>query len=348
MASAIGYSTSTMPSASDRPTYIPDQLQQYYNHIGLPTSCHLTADSVQKLDVNKQLDFISRLIRYQLCKVPFENLDLHYSPVKGISLNHVFLFDKIVKRNVGRGGYCMQNNAFFGSVLRSLGFSVMSTGARVSRQVDDGSSGKNQTEEVEYGGFGHQVNILFFPNGKKYFCDVGFGASGPTFMVPLENGFTAINTGTEDKVASSMRLHRGFTANNTHRSPGQELWIYSVKYGRADDESKPWIQSYCFSETEFFPSDFEIMSGWVSTSRTSMFVNKVICQKFLMAEDGESLIGDITLVDSSIKERRFGESKQLTEIKSEDDRVTALEKYVGVKLRRDESMGISGFPSAIS
>lgn len=348
MASAIGFSTSTMPSSSARPTYTPDQIQQYYNYIGLPSASQLTAEAVQKLDVNEQLDFVSRLIRYQLCKVPFENLDLHYSPIKGISLNHTFLFDKIVTRDAGRGGYCMQNNAFFGSILCSLGFSVMSTGARVSRQIDDGTAGKNQTQEVDYGGFGHQVNFLIMPDGKKYFCDVGFGSSGPTFVVPLEDGFTAVNTGSKENVASSSRLHRGFTANNTHRGQAQELWIYSIKYGRADDDSKPWIQCYCFSETEFFPSDFEIMSGWVSTSRTSMFVNRVICSKFLMADDGQSLIGDVTLADSAIKERRFGENKSLAEIKSEKDRVEALERYLGVRLREDERMGISGFPSAIS
>lgn len=242
----------------------------------------------------------------------------------------------------------MQNNAFFGTILHSLGFSVMSTGARVSKQIDDGTAGKTHNEDVAYGGLGHQVNIVTIPNGKKYFCDVGFGASGPTFCVPLENGFTAINTGTTGKVASSMRLTRGFTANNTHRNPEQELWIYSIKYGSVDDESKPWIQCYCFSETEFFPSDFEIMSGWVSTSRSSMFVNKVICQRFLMAEDRQSLIGDITLFETAIKERRFGESQQLVEIRSEEDRVDALEKYMGVKLKEDERMGIASFPSAIS
>lgn len=337
-----------MVSSSDRPTYTADQLKQYFTYIDLPTPFHHTADSVQKLDAQELLKFVATLIRHQLCKIPFENLDLHYSPVKGISLNHVFLFGKVVTRNAGRGGYCMQNNSFFGTILRSLGFSVMSTGARVSKQVDDGTAGTHQTEEVAYGGLGHQVNIITLPDGKKYFCDVGFGASGPTFAVPLETGYTAVNTGTKDRVASSMRLHRGFTANNTHRNPEQELWIYSIKYGRADDDSKPWIQCYCFSETEFFPSDFEIMSGWVSTSRTSMFVNKVICQKFLMSEDGECLVGDITLNEDAIKERRFGESKMLMETKSEKDRVGALERYMGVRLREDEKMGIIGFPSAIS
>ena len=335
-----------MASPSVRMNYTQDQIKLYLDYVNLPRSYQEFSNHA--VNATGQLDFLSNLIRHQLCAVPFENLDLHYAPVKGISLNHLFLYDKIVVRNAGRGGYCMQNNAFFGSILRSFGFSVMSTGARVSKQIDDGTAGKNGAEEVAYGGFGHQVNTVTLLNGKKYFCDVGFGASGPTFAIPLEHGFTAVNTGTEDRVASSMRLTRGFTANNTHRGPEQELWIYSIKYGRADDDEKPWIQCYCFSETEFFLSDFEIMSGWVSTSRTSMFVNKVICQRFLMANDGQSLIGDITLFEGAIKERRFGESKQLAEIKSEEDRVNALETYMGVKLREDEKMCILGFPTSIS
>lgn len=35
------------------------------------------------------------------------------------------------KWQAGRGGYCMENNCFFGTVLRSIGFDVYSAGARV-------------------------------------------------------------------------------------------------------------------------------------------------------------------------------------------------------------------------
>ena len=47
------------------------------------------------------------------------------------------LYEKLVERKRGRGGYCMENNYFFGTVLRSLGFGVYSAGAKV---CEDGES----------------------------------------------------------------------------------------------------------------------------------------------------------------------------------------------------------------
>lgn len=183
--------------------------------------------------------------------------------------------------------------------------------------------------------------------GKKYFCDVGFGSPGPTFPVPLEEGYSQMNTGEKGHVASSMKVARGHIANNTGREPEQLLWQYWVKYGRAEDHSKDWIPCYCFAETEFFPYDYDIMNCWISTDRKSPFVNRVICQKFVMADDGESLVGDITLNDTNIKERRLGKSSVLAEIKSERDRTEALEKHMGVILSEPEKAGILGFPTMI-
>jgi len=61
--------------------------------------------------------------------VPFENLSLHYSKLPGISLDTEDLFEKIVERR--RGGYCMEVNCFFATVLDTLGYEVVPTGARV-------------------------------------------------------------------------------------------------------------------------------------------------------------------------------------------------------------------------
>lgn len=334
------------PQPSDRPVYTDEQLHQYYTYIEFPESDRCTKETLQSQDPDAQLTFLAKLVRYQLCKIPFENLDLHYSTVKGISLDTDFLFNKVVERNVGRGGYCMQNNGFFATVLRSLGFAVMTAGARVARSLDEGSAPKGPDGEGVYGGYGHQVNIVTI-GGSKYFVDVGFGSICPTFPVPLVEGFTQANTGTEEKIATSMKLTRGFAATNTSRTAEQTLWLYSAKFSKADDDSRPWIPCYCFCETEFFPADFNVMSHYVSTNRASIFVNMIMVQKFLMSEDKQTLIGDIQLVNQVIKERRFGESTPLMEINSDDDRVEALNKYLGLKLTKAEREGIRGFPSEI-
>jgi arylamine N-acetyltransferase len=96
-------------------------MSQYLDHINLPQ---------EKRNSPLALDFLTELVMRQLAKVPFESLTLHYSKHHLLSLEPEDLFEKVVTRNMG--GYCMENNTFFGVVLRSLGFKLISTGARVN------------------------------------------------------------------------------------------------------------------------------------------------------------------------------------------------------------------------
>ena len=68
-----------------------------------------------------------------MATVAFENLALHYSTHHSVILDLDFLFDKMVVR--AKGGYCMENNRFFATILRTLGYTVLSCGARVSNTV---------------------------------------------------------------------------------------------------------------------------------------------------------------------------------------------------------------------
>ena len=76
------------------------------------------------------MGWLKELQKRHLARVPFESLSLHYSKHRLLSLNQQDLFQKIVIR--GMGGYCMENNAFFGAMLRSLGFTVFNASGRVS------------------------------------------------------------------------------------------------------------------------------------------------------------------------------------------------------------------------
>ena len=60
---------------------------------------------------------------------------LHYSEHRTISLDPEALFEKLVRR--GLDGYCMEQNTFFYTVLRSLGYAVYITGARVSTSLGE-------------------------------------------------------------------------------------------------------------------------------------------------------------------------------------------------------------------
>lgn len=78
-----------------------------------------------------------------MARVPFENLALHYSTYHSLILEVDFLFDKMVTR--GKGGYCMENNRFFATILRTLGYTVLSGGARVSTAVSAGRTDGSYT-----------------------------------------------------------------------------------------------------------------------------------------------------------------------------------------------------------
>lgn len=104
------------------PMYTETQLGRYLDHIGYPRSVHSHGEDA--------LGFLAELQKLNLARVPFEDVSLHYSKHRLLSLDPEDLFEKVVTNS--RGGYCMELNAFFGTVLRSLGFTVTSVGARVN------------------------------------------------------------------------------------------------------------------------------------------------------------------------------------------------------------------------
>lgn len=105
-------------------TYTTEQLSKYFTHIGFGSH-----DATRESSANVPLRFLTALQRHHMARVPFESLSLHYSRSRLLSLDTEDLFTKIVDR--GRGGYCMEVNAFFACVLRSLGFELFSVGGRV-------------------------------------------------------------------------------------------------------------------------------------------------------------------------------------------------------------------------
>jgi arylamine N-acetyltransferase len=337
-----------MPHAdpSIREIYTPAQITAYLDRISLParyrTSPILTSITSDNPASNtpSALPLLEKLIRYQIAAVPFENLDLHYSPHHSITVSPPQLFEKIVARNAGRGGYCMENTCLLATVLRSIGYNVMSTGARVNEAVQPVSASPDWAGP-RYDGWNHMVNIVTVDE-KEYLVDVGFGSNSPTFPVPLEDGFTAVNI----DPGHSMRLHRGHIPDNESKgnnNPRQELWMYEIRF----TEQSPWLPAYCFGEVEFLPRDFETMSFFVSKSPRSWFTFCVVALNYVMDPETERIVGDVTLFGSEIKKRRYGKSEVLMEIEGEEDRVLALEKYLGIKLTGKEREGIKGMSTEL-
>ena len=116
-----------------RPTYTRDQLSTYVSKHIAPSPSY----TLETLESEIQADPLTALGSLQTRHMAFNawgNLALHYSWHRSITLDSDALYHKIVER--GLGGYCMENNAFFSTILRSLGYQLYVTGARVSYALD--------------------------------------------------------------------------------------------------------------------------------------------------------------------------------------------------------------------
>ena len=115
--------------------YSDEQMQKYFERIKLPEDManenRAPIEAVTQLDVGSQ--YLDQIHHRHLAAIPFENLGLHYSKDPRISLEPQAVYEKLVVRR--RGGYCMEHNLLLLHVLRTFGFTVWPTGARVRSRV---------------------------------------------------------------------------------------------------------------------------------------------------------------------------------------------------------------------
>ncbi|KAK7753396.1 hypothetical protein SLS62_004686 [Diatrype stigma] len=369
-----------------RPRYTPDELGQYFDRIGLPRQHRaLSVQAPPLRDHNDlRLAHLALLLKHHLVRVPFENLTQHYSwhGVVDVSPRHVFR--KIVLghghgHGSNRGGYCMEANSLFHTVLLSLGYDVYIAGARIY----DATSQR-------YGGFTHCVNIVTIA-GARYMVDVGFGANGPTRPVPLRSAAAGAGAGAEAESAvgehlvipqiapASVRLLHEPIPQQTNQ--GCRVWIYQHRIdARAD-----WVPMYCFVDFEFLLEDIRGMNLSPWRSPHSWFTRKIVTVRFttdrevlLLPPSSAEEIGDaggggwlakggatstggdegavvegeidgaIILFEGTLKWRRGGETKLEIQFKSEGERLEALERCFGIVFDEEDRDAIRGTVSEIS
>ena len=179
------------------------------------------------------------------------------------------------------------------------------------------------------------INIATIAD-KPYLVDVGFGgSSGPILPICLTSDQPTVTVG-----SSSIRLFHSSISDNTRKD--QLLWCYQFRYA----EDQPWIDGYSFTETEFLPQDFQMMSFFSSTSKTSWFTYRVLCLKHLM--ENSELVGEIRIYENEVRRRVRGKSELIATLITEEERVQALEKYLGVKLSEPEIQGIHGMVTQLN
>ncbi|KAJ3043412.1 N-terminal acetyltransferase [Rhizophlyctis rosea] len=193
---------------------------------------------------------------------------------------------------------------------------------------------------VPYGdfiGWVHCVNIVTFPNGEKYSCDVGFGGDGPTHPLPLISGAIGTNLGTQE-----VRLIHDYFPNAPEpKSVQPKFWFYQYRNGPDLD----WNTYYGFPEMQFGDHDLEMMNYWTSQSSDSFQRRQVLVVKFLLDEEegeGTKIKGKIMLGDGFVKRNMGGKTQLVMECTSEKQRVGALKELFGIELTEDQRTGIRG------
>lgn len=72
-----------------------------------------------------------------------------------------------------------------------------------------------------------------------------------------------------------------------------------------------------------------------------LFTDNVICTLLLKDEEEDKLVGDLTLFNYDLKERRNGESRLIEHFETEKERREAIEKYFGIHFGPEEAAGVA-------
>lgn len=216
-----------------------------------------------------------------LLTVPFENLSIHLGDPIELGLDTVF--DKVIGRRQGRGGYCYELNSLFAALLRSLGFGVELRSARVAN--DSGQFGPP---------FDHLTLAVSVAGDAWFLADVGFGESF-VHPVPL--------------ITDRIHHDRGHRVRFVRGGDG---WVYE------DDRDGDWSQRYTFADTAHPLDDFAEMNHWQQTSPDSHFTKQTVCsratergritlsdRKLIVSEDGERSEESVDDPTAAVRER-FG------------------------------------------
>ncbi|RAQ51159.1 N-hydroxyarylamine O-acetyltransferase [Aspergillus flavus] len=323
-----------------RPRYSDAELRDYFECIKLPQKyldSIVLKDKTQAGTKEHGLPLLQALTRYHTCHVPFDNLVLHYSPHKTVTLDLAELYTKIVRRQLG--GRCMENNTFFGTVLRSLGYEVRNCGGRVARAMSPYPDVR-RNQSATYDGWNHMLNLVRLDD-EWYVVDVGMGSMGPNLPYPLRDGFETTSIPPRVIRLQLRSIPESYATRSANSTGPPKMWCYDVCYNPGDEAKKEWLPVYCFTETEFLPQDYEVMSWFTSTNPRSFFTKYVTCTKMLMDEDKEMIVGNVTLFKDTVRKSIGANREVIKECKTEDERLRALAEIFNVYLTEEEKRGIS-------
>ncbi|KAG9260937.1 arylamine N-acetyltransferase, pineal gland isozyme NAT-10-like [Astyanax mexicanus] len=134
-------------------------LKEYFKRIGF-----------SGLNDKADLDTLCTIHKLHVMTIPFENLSIHCG--EKITMDLKVIYEKIVCDN--RGGWCCENNLLFSWVLKEMGYTFTTLGAKVFNSL------KNDFNPWE----SHLINMVEI-DGMSYIADVSYGVSCQIWR-PLE------------------------------------------------------------------------------------------------------------------------------------------------------------------
>ncbi|WPH04104.1 arylamine N-acetyltransferase 4 [Acrodontium crateriforme] len=311
--------------------YSKEQVNRFLSFIDLPAKYHPGNDHP------RDLAFLSSLHTHMISTIPYENLSLHYSNERNISLEPEDLYRKFIIDGRGKGGYCMEDSLFYMHMLRALGFQTYTPGVRIRRRT-------NGVPQGGYTGWVHLVNIVTLDDGTRWMVDIGFGGDGATKPMPMITGHVLPNIGTQE-----IRLIHDHIDEQSVRTDESRLWIYQYRNGLELE----WNSFYAFPDIEFLHNDFRVVNWFTSANPISPQLADVLVVKFLRrkntdAPSDEEIYGKRMLVNGTIKENLGGKTKVLFECKTEAERIQALHEYFGITLTDEQRTSIRGWKTALA
>ena len=234
---------------------------------------------------------LNELVRCHQMSVPFESLDCSIYK-KPISLEIPHLYEKVVEHH--RGGYCFELNGLFVSLLRSFGFDAVSVFCRL----------------MGWGAIGPCMHrgCMIRLDGKRYFCDVGFGGA----MAPF-----AVEFSSEPQT---------FYGETYWIEEGQEGWmdLKRLRHNGLGDEgayTDEEVEVAYFAPMAFPGCDFNALNG-ITSAPNSGFSTRVWVA--MRTEDGYmNFMGDkLTIVKDRVKTE---------EIIPEEDTAKVLKEKFGLE-----------------
>lgn len=229
---------------------------------------------------------LEKLLRCHLETVPFENLECSGS---GAPLSNALdvLYDKVVVRR--RGGICFELNSLLYGLLSRMGYDCYMVEVRLYG---------SPTNPPRYS----HAGVITVLDGKKYYCDVGYGGPGPKGLMPLEEG--------PEQTVSGARFQVGQEGCYTHLRRFHE---------------GSWVNMIAFADVPCMIEDFTARLYYAAMHPQSSFVTRKTVNICLPCGGSKALTGNHLTI------RRDGELYE-EDLETEEAYNRALQEEFGIFL----------------